>query len=169
MIEAGERAAGHIADDVAAGPLGGEADLGQGVGDFDEVGDGEPVKLNVLAGGDVGVVAGKLLGDAADDAKLVAGEQAIGDGDAHHKKLGGFAFAALAAGEAEAVALRIDAPPAEVESPLLGNRVAAIDRKLADLVKGFPWIFGELEAFGLLGLGLFDGGRVGAAGVAMMV
>ena len=64
VVEAGEGAAGDVADDVAAGALGGEADLGEGVDDLDEGADGEPVELDVLAGGDVGEVAGVLLGDA---------------------------------------------------------------------------------------------------------
>ena len=33
--------------------------------------DGEPVELDVLAGGDVGEVARVLLGEVADDAKLL--------------------------------------------------------------------------------------------------
>ena len=58
-VEAGEGAAGDVADDVAAGAFGGEADLGElRRYDFDEGLDGEPVELNVLAGGDVGEVAG---------------------------------------------------------------------------------------------------------------
>ena len=43
------------------------------------------------------------------------GEDAVGDADAHHEVVGGQAFAALAAGGADAVALRVDAPPLEVE------------------------------------------------------
>ena len=88
--------------------------------------DGEPVELDVLAGGDVGEVAGVLLGELADDAGLVRGEQAVGHADAHHEEFGGLAFAVGAAGDAEAVALGVDAPPLEVEiGPLGGDGVAA--------------------------------------------
>lgn len=61
-VDAGEGAAGDVADDVAAGSLGGEIDFSEGVDGFDEGVDGEPVKLDVLAGGDVGEVAGVLFG-----------------------------------------------------------------------------------------------------------
>ena len=47
---------------------------------------------------------------------LVRGEQAVGHADAHHEVLGGLAFAVGAAGDAEAVALGVDAPPLEVET-----------------------------------------------------
>ncbi len=130
-VEAGERAAGDVAHDVAAGALGGEADLGERVDDFDEAVDGEPVELDVLAGGDVGEVAGVLLGELADDAELVRGEQAVGQADAHHEVLGGLALAALAAGDADAVALGVDAPPLEVEpGPLGEDGVAALAGEL---------------------------------------
>ena len=70
--DAGQRAAGHVADDVAAGALGREADGIERVDDFGQRFDGEPVKLNVLADGDVGEVAGIFARDAADGAKLAA-------------------------------------------------------------------------------------------------
>ena len=123
LVQAGERAAGDVADDVAAGSLGAEADGGEGVDDLDQGADGEPVQLDVLAGGDVGEVAGVLLGDVGDDARLGAGEQAVGQADAHHEVLGGFAFAVGSAGDADAVALGVDAPPLEVEArPTRGGR-----------------------------------------------
>ncbi len=156
MIEAGERAAGDVADDVAAGSLGGEADGGEGVDDIDEAADGEPVELDVLAGGDVGEVVGVLLGELADDAGLVRGEQAVGQADAHHEVLGGLAFAVRAAGDALAVALGVDAPPLEVEpGPFRQDGVAAALSELADLVPCLPGVLGELESLGALGLGLF--------------
>jgi hypothetical protein len=90
----------------------------------------------------------------ADDAELVRGEQAVGQADAHHEVLGGLAFAALAAGDASAVALGVDAPPLEVElGPLGQHGVAAFARELAHLVPRLPGVLGELQALGLLGLG----------------
>ena len=157
-VEAGERAAGDVADDVSAGALGGEADLGERVDDFDEGLDGEPVELDVLTGGDVGEIAGVLLGDVGDDAELVRGEEAVGEADAHHEELGGLAFAAGAAGDADAVALGVDAPPLEVEAGPLGeDGVAALAGELADLVPGVPGVLRELEALGALGLGFLGG------------
>ena len=81
-----------------------------------------------------------------------AGEEAVGQADAHHEELGGFAFAGGASGDAEAVALGVDAPPLEVEAGPLGeDGVAALAGELADLIPGVPGVFGELEALGLLG------------------
>ncbi len=152
VVEPGERAAGDVADDVAAGALGREADLGELVGDLDQGADGEPVQLDVLAGGDVGEVARVLLRDVRDDAQLVRGEHAVGQADAHHEELGGFAFAADAAGDAEPVALGVDAPPFEVEAGPLGrDGIAALRRVLAHLVPGFPRVLGELQALGASG------------------
>ena len=96
---------------------------------------------------------------SADDAELVGGEQAVGDADAHHEVLGGLAFAADAAGDAEAVALGVDAPPLEVgRGPLGHDAGAAIAGEVADLVERLPRVLLELEALGLLGLGFFDWG-----------
>ena len=120
MVEAGEGAAGDVADDVSAGALGAEADGGEGVDDFWQGLDGEPVELDVLAGGDVGEVAGVALAKVRDDAELMAGEEAVGEGDAHHEELRGFAFAADAASGSDSVALGVDAPPLEVEAGPLG-------------------------------------------------
>ena len=158
VVEAGDGAAGDVAHDVSAGALRREADGGEGVGDLDEGGDGEPVQLNVLAGGDVGEVAGVLAGEIGDDAQLMGGEQAVGEADAHHEILGGFAFAADAAGGADAVALGVDAPPLEVEAGPLGeDGFPALASELADFLPGFPGVFGELEPLGFLRLGFFDG------------
>ena len=157
MVESGERAAGDVADDVSAGTFGREADGGEGVDDFDETREREPVELDVLAGGDVGEVAGVLFGELADDAGLLTGENAVGEADAHHEELGCFAFAVGSTGDAETVALGVDAPPLEVEAGPLGQHgVAAVAGELTDLVPGLPGVLGELEALGALGLGFFD-------------
>ena len=106
-----DAAAGDVTDDVSAGPLGGETDGGELVGDLDEGLNSEPVELDVLAGGDVGEVAGVFFGEVADDAELVRGEEAVGQADAHHEVLRGFAYAAGASGDACTVSLGVDAPP----------------------------------------------------------
>ncbi len=153
--QARQRATSDVAQYVAARALGTEADRGKRVHDLRQRLDGEPVQLDVLPGGDVGQIARVLLCQFADDAQLVRGEQAIGQADAHHEVLGRLAHAVLAAGDARAVALGVDAPPLEVElGPLRQHRGAALARKLAHFVPCLPWVLGELQAFGLLGLGL---------------
>ncbi len=117
------------------------------------------MKLDVLAGGDVGEVVGVLFRELADDAGLLAGEQAVGQADTHHEVLGGLAFAVCSAGDSLAVALGVDAPPLEVEpGPLGQNGVAAAAGELADLVPCLPRVLGELKSFRALGFGFFDGG-----------
>ena len=129
--DAGKRAAGDIADHVAAGALGREADGVERVHDLGERLDGEPVELDVLADCDVGEIARVFACEAGDDAELAGGEDAVGDADAHHEVIGGEAFAALAAGCADAVALGVDAPPFEVERGPLGHHAgAAFARKV---------------------------------------
>ena len=114
-VKAGQRASGHIAQYIAAGALGTEADGSERVDDLRQRLDGEPMQLDVLPGGDVGQVARVLFCQLADDAQLVRGQQAVGQADAHHEVLGRLAYAILASGDARAVALGVDAPPLEVE------------------------------------------------------
>ena len=61
-----QRAAGHVAHHVAARALGRKTDGVERVDNFRQRLDGEPVKLNVLANGDVGQVARIFPGDLAD-------------------------------------------------------------------------------------------------------
>ncbi len=157
--QAGERATGDVAEDVSAGSLGAETDGGERFDDLGEVFDGEPMELNVLPRRDVAEIARILLGQVADDAQLVRGEQAVGQANAHHEVLGCFAYAVLAAGDAEAVALGVDAPPLEVEfGPLGQDGGAAFAGELADFLPGVPWVLGQLQPLGLLGLGFLGGG-----------
>jgi hypothetical protein len=114
------------------------------------------VKLDGLADGDVGQVAGVLFGDLRDNAKLMCGQNAVGDGDAHHEVVGDQALAALAAGGAYAVALGVNAPPFEVERGPLGNDAGAAGAgKSADLIEGLPRILLALEPLGALGFRFF--------------
>ena len=86
----------------------------------------------------------------------LARDDAVGNADAHHEVIGGQAFAALAAGGANAIALGVNAPPFEVDGGPLGNDAgAAFAGKGAHLVKGLPWVLLALQALGALGLGLF--------------
>jgi len=114
------------------------------------------VKLDGLADGDVGEVAGVLLRELRNDAKLARCENAVGDGDAHHEVIGGDALAALAAGGAHAVALGIDSPPLEVERGPLGHHAgAAFAGEGAHFIERFPRILFPLQALGALRFGLF--------------
>jgi len=162
-VEAGDGAAGDVADDVAAGSHGGEAGGLEGLDDDGQGLDGEPVELNGLAGGDVGEVAGVIDGEMAEGAELGGGEDAVGDGDTHHEVVGGEAFAAFAAGDAGSVALGVDAPPLEVEAGPLGeDGFAAFGGEAADVVPGLPGVLFELEALGALGFCFLGGsGRFG--------
>jgi hypothetical protein len=104
----------------------------------------------------VGEVVCVLPRQAADDAKLAGGENAVGDADAHHEVIGSQAFAAFAAGDAHAVTLGVDAPPFEISGSPLGNHArAALAGKGAHLVERLPRLLLALEAFRTLGLGLF--------------
>ena len=103
-----------------------------------------------------------LLGDLGDDVRLRSGENAIGDGDAHHEIVGCKAFATFAPGGADAIALGIDAPPLEVErGPLRHHAGTAGAREGADFVECLPGVLFALEAFGALGFRLFGLHRVG--------
>ena len=115
------------------------------------------MELNILADGDVGNAAAVFFGELRDGAELMAGEQAVGDADAHHEKREGFAFAVFAADDADAVALGVNAPGTEVGAEPFGrNGIEAGAGELLDFVEMVPGVFGTLEALDALGLG-FDG------------
>ncbi len=146
--DAGERAAGYVADYVTAGALGErpmESSASTTSGRDSMV---SQWSWMFWRDGDVGEIAGVLARDAADDAQLMRSEDAVGNADAHHEVFGGQALAALAAGGAHAVALGVDAPPLEVDGGPLGHHAgAAIAGKCAHFIEGFPRILLALEAF----------------------
>src|SRR6185312_17157564 len=74
--DAGQRASGDVADDIAAGANVGQARGVQGFHDVRQGLDGEPVVLDVLADGDVGEVIRVAAGNVAEDADLVSAEDA---------------------------------------------------------------------------------------------
>ena len=96
-VDARDRAAQHVAGRVAAGLDGGQADRGEPAPDPGDVLDPQPVDLDGLAGGEVGVAGpeharlgavGTLaegVGDHADLAGLGGGEEAAGHLDPHHE------------------------------------------------------------------------------------
>src|ERR1700738_902167 len=84
------------------------------------------------------------------------GQDSVGDADAQHEVLSSQALAALAAGGAHAVALRVHAPPLEVESsPFWQHAGVAIPGELAHLVKGLPRVLFALKTLASLRFGLF--------------
>ena len=119
--------------------------------------DGEPVKLNILADGEIGAAARVTLGNTGDRAQLVGTENAVGDANAEHEVVGRFSLAAFAAHGADAVTLRVNTPPAEVDAGPLGqHRGAAFARELANFVERLPRVLRLLEAFDALRLGFLS-------------
>jgi len=107
--------------------------------------DADPVKLDVLADGDVGDAVAVVSGEIGDGADLPGGEQTVGDADADHEERNGEAFAALAASDALAIALGVDAPGTEIGGePLRRNGGVAAAGEFADFVEVQP---GVLLAF----------------------
>ena len=113
---------GHAADvagRVATGLHGGEAHVPEALPDAGDVLDADPVDLDGLAGGDVGVAVaehravvralGEGVGDDADLADLGRGQDAAGDLDPHHEGVA-------------ALALGVEADPLE-PLHLAGHRV----------------------------------------------
>ena len=94
-VDTRDRAAADVARRVPAGLQGGEADVPEALPDPGDVLDAQPVELDGLAGGDVGVavaehraVVGTLaegVGGDADLPGLCGREHAAGDLDPHHE------------------------------------------------------------------------------------
>src|SRR5438445_4188418 len=84
----------------------------------------------------------------------------VRDPDAAHEFARLLALTTLAADRADAVALGVDAPPAEVRSePLRGNRVPALTREALDFGVRLPGVQLALEPLDTLGLCLGPGHR----------
>src|SRR5712692_10009741 len=154
-IEAGERAAGDVARDVAAGAGRGEAGFPKGFEDFRERFDGDPMQLNILAYREVGHAAGVSFGEIGNGADLIAAEETVGDANAHHKKRRGEPFTVFAADDAGSVTLGVNTPGTEVGAEPFGrNGSVSVPRELADFVEMVPGVLGPLEAFNALCFGL---------------
>src|SRR5467141_644254 len=113
-VNSGQGAAGDVARDVAAGSGGAEAYGPEAFEKFGKIFDADPVELDVLTDSDVGYAVAEVIGKVGDGAGLFAGEETVGDADADHEVRDGFAFAVFAADDADAVALDVNAPRAEV-------------------------------------------------------
>ena len=160
VSDASQRAAGDVAHHVAAGAFRREPHGVERFHDLRQRLNGEPVVLDVLADGDVGKVPPVAARNFRKHASLVSPQNAVGDADPHHEVVGRFALAAFAPGHARAVPLRVNAPPAEVRAPFLGDRGAAGAGKGANLVNRVPGILLALQTFGSLRLGFFNCGNV---------
>ncbi len=102
----------------------------------------------------------EVVGEVGDGAGLFAGEETVRDADANHEIRDGFAFAVFAADYADAVALGVNAPRAEVGAqPFGGNGVEALASEGTDFVEVVPGIFGAFQALDALGFGFFEFGH----------
>src|SRR5208282_1849530 len=100
-----------------------------------------------LAYGEVGDSVSVLAGQVGDGEKLAGGHDAVGNADPHHEALQGAAHATLAPGDAGAVALRINAPPAKIRSdPFRRDGIESFAGEAANLVKALPRVLGPLQA-----------------------
>src|SRR5579864_1351299 len=150
---AGDRAAGDVARDVTARPFCEETDLFELINRFGNRFDRQPVELNVLADGKVGAAAGVPLRNSGNGAQLIGAKNAVGDANAEHEIVGGSAFAILAADRAHAIALRVDAPPAEINAGPFGQHGGtALAREFANFLERFPGILAALQTLDALRL-----------------
>src|ERR1051326_9519444 len=114
------------------------------------------MQLNILTNREVGNSVGVAAREGGDGAQLMRSHHAVRNPDAHHEPLQSAAFPALPTRYARAVALGVNAPPAEISAdPFRRDRVESFAGKAADLVQSFPRIFRPLEALGTLCLGFF--------------
>src|ERR1700720_4118797 len=120
-MDSRQGAAGYVAGYVAAGAGGAEAYGPEAFEKFGKIFYADPVELDVLADGDVGYAVAEVVGEIGDGVGLFAGEEAVGDADADHEVGDGFAFAVFAADDADAVALGVNAPGAEVSAQPFGG------------------------------------------------
>ena len=147
-IHSGERAAGDVAGIVAARAHRGQTGAPQSIQQVGQILDRHPMQLDVLPYRQVGGSAGIFLGNVGDGSQLVGMKQAVGNADAHHEIRQRLAFSVLAADHADAVSLRVHAPPAEIcAQPFGSDGVEALTGELADVVEAFPGILLPLQPF----------------------
>ena len=153
-VHSSDRAAGHIARDIAAGAGRVQSNLRERFEQIWKRLDRDPVQLNVLAHCDVGDSVSVAAGELGNGPQLFRTEQTVGDPDSHHEALQRPAFSALAAGNARPIALRIHAPPAKIgPQPLRWNGPEPLTGEAPDFFQAFPWILGAFETLDSLCLG----------------
>jgi len=161
-MNAGKRAASDIPGHISTGAGRAESNRPEALENFRNVFDSDPVKLNVLADGDICHAVTELFGELCDETSLFCGDQTVGDTDADHEERNGLAFPVFAAGNSRAVALRINAPGAEVGSdPFRRNGIEALASEGANFVEMVPGVLCAFEAFDALGFAFLDFGYFG--------
>src|SRR3954464_11366883 len=114
------------------------------------------MQLNVLANGEIADTVGIAAGEVRDHAQLLRAHDSVRNPDAHHEALQGAADASLSSGDSSAIALRVDAPPAEIcADPLGRNGRESFASEAADLGQPPPWVLRALETFDALRCSLF--------------
>ena len=108
----------HVPGDVSAGAERRDAGAPERFEHRRQVFDRHPVQLDVLPDGEIGHAAPVPLGQVGNGPHLVRGQRAVRDADADHEVRRRLAFPAFTADRADAIALAVDAPPAEVRPPL---------------------------------------------------
>src|ERR1700760_1870523 len=89
--------------------------------------------------------------------KLARGEKTIRQADTQHEVWQRFSFTVGSAENSGAIALGVNAPPAEVSlDPRFGDRSEALAREGADFFQTLPGILLPFETFGLLRLGFLE-------------
>ncbi len=109
-VDAADRATGDVAHVVAAGAAAGQAHRFQSGEHLAQAGHLDPVQLDVLAGGELAVVAAEAARQLADGAQLERGENAAGDLRPQHE-------------EAELGFVVVGAVPLEADHVLLRHRL----------------------------------------------
>ena len=155
-VHSGHRASSYVARDIATSAGRVEADLPEAVKHLRQRFDRDPMQLDILANREIGNSVGVAASEIGDGAKLRRSHHPVRDSEAHHESLNGLALAILAARDASAVALRVNAPPAEVRpNPFRRNRAKTFAGEAANLLKPLPGIFGTLQPLHPLRLGFF--------------
>src|SRR5260221_1786249 len=141
-VDTRHRAAGYVAHDVAARTGRRQSNSLQSLNQVRNILDGDPMELNVLPNGDVRYAAAIIFRNCRQFARLRRRHQSIRNPKAHHELLRRALFSTYSANDAEAIALRVYSPCAEIGAePLRRNRAMSLARKFANFVEVFP---GEL-------------------------
>src|SRR5579872_280248 len=155
-VNARDGASSHIAYNVTASAGCIQADLPEAVEDFGQRFYSDPVELNILAYGEIGDSVGVLASEVGDDAELRRGQDAVGNSDAHHEALQRLPYSAGSASYACAVALGVNAPPAEIGTDPFGrDRLKSLAGEAPNFVEAVPGVGRALQALDSLRCRLF--------------
>src|SRR5271156_6491158 len=155
-IHARHRAAGDVPRDIAASSHAVQAALPQRLKNLGKRFNGHPVKLDILAHGQVSNAASMTLGQPSNGSQLRRIQNAVGDADAKHEARQRLAFAAFSADHPCAVSLGVNPPPAEVGAQPFGrNRIKTSSREASDLVDRIPRVLLPFQSLDSLCLRFF--------------